>query len=145
MNYQGQVTDAAGANLATGTCMSGTGSDAATGGTLIWGPQSFDGTSGTGKGARSPWWADSSMSSSARGTGVPQLHRCLQRRDPLPGNHRGIQPRHRPPPANPTAPFALKANQVVDNAIIGASLADNAVTSAKMATARRSPTLTLQA
>jgi hypothetical protein len=55
VNYQGRLTDAAGAPLATGDySLTFRIYGSASGNDLIWGPQVFDGTTGTGKGPKIP-------------------------------------------------------------------------------------------
>ena len=135
MNYQGQVTDAAGVNLATGSyTMHFRIFDVPTGGTAIWGPQSFDGTGGVGKGAQVPvvngfFNVIFGPKDTADRNFTDAFNGATRYLEITVGANPAITPRQQ----ILSAPFALKANQVADNAIIGASLADNAVGNAELA------------
>jgi hypothetical protein len=134
INYQGQVTDAAGAPLATGTyTMHFRIFSVATGGSAIWGPQSFDGTAGTGKGAQVPV-VDGffNVILGPQDTTARNLTDAFGAADRYLEITVGANPPILPRQRILSAPYALKANQVADGSIVTASLADGAVTGGKI-------------
>jgi hypothetical protein len=134
INYQGQVTDAAGVPLATGTyTMHFRIFSVATGGTAVWGPQSFDGTAGTGKGAQVPV-VDGffNVILGPQDTTARNLTDAFGAADRYLEITVGANPAILPRQRILSAPYALKANQVADGSIVTASLANGAVTGTKI-------------
>ena len=146
INYQGKLTKADGTGYAVGEYnFSVSIYDHPTGGSLVWGPQMFDGNSGTGHGASVPViyghfnviLGPTDTSSRDIATAFASANTYLEIKV---NNDPPITPRQQ----ILSAPYAVNsenaqnavtagtASTVVDNAITGSKIAGNAVTSSKI-------------